>query len=184
MIKRYDGSNNIDIESLKRFDSINYVDAESAKRFDGLNWVDCWKSSIYVTFMYHAPYPEDTMFENLICEPINDSTQFQHSIYFNTTGSMYCLFTFKSLSLNIGDTVTVTFKTTLLSGNNSQNIYWGEITDNIRPNSNGTTTFTVKNAGVPYIKIYRTGTSNVVYEITSLIINSKTYKVKFNMNKN
>ena len=39
-IKRYDGSNYVDVENIKRFDGSNWVDTETNMRYDGSNWVE------------------------------------------------------------------------------------------------------------------------------------------------
>lgn len=39
-VKRFDGTNWIDVASVKRFDGLNWIDAASVKRFDGTNWVE------------------------------------------------------------------------------------------------------------------------------------------------
>lgn len=39
-IKRFDGSNWVDIATRKRFDGINWIDVSSIKRYDGSNWIE------------------------------------------------------------------------------------------------------------------------------------------------
>ncbi|HEX3077786.1 MAG TPA: hypothetical protein VHQ24_13065 [Lachnospiraceae bacterium] len=40
MIKRFDGSNYIDVENLRRYDGANWIDTEKNYRFDGVNWIE------------------------------------------------------------------------------------------------------------------------------------------------
>lgn len=63
MIKKFDGSNFVDISSIKKFDGSNFVDAENVKRFDGLNWVDCWsnKQKIFVESNEFVGYNSSTL---------------------------------------------------------------------------------------------------------------------------
>ncbi len=49
-IKRFDGTNWVDVASAKRFDGTNWVEAQNVKRFDGANWVDAWMASGSLTF--------------------------------------------------------------------------------------------------------------------------------------
>lgn len=42
MLKRYDGTNWVDVEAVKRYDGSAWVDCQFVRRWDGGQWVDVW----------------------------------------------------------------------------------------------------------------------------------------------
>jgi hypothetical protein len=50
MIRRYDGSNWVDIAMLRRWDGTYWVDVEFLRRYDGVNWVDLFSGKEKVLY--------------------------------------------------------------------------------------------------------------------------------------
>ena len=42
MLKRYDGTNWVDVKAVKRYDGTQWVDCQFVRRWDGSQWVDVW----------------------------------------------------------------------------------------------------------------------------------------------
>lgn len=49
-VKRFDGSNQIDISNNKRFDGSNWIDVSSQKRYDGSNWIETLATPLIFTY--------------------------------------------------------------------------------------------------------------------------------------
>lgn len=48
MLKRFDGTNMIDVGNVKRNESAGFTNASFVKRFDGVNWIQVWPT-VYFT---------------------------------------------------------------------------------------------------------------------------------------
>lgn len=60
MLKRYDGTNWVDVKAVKRYDGTQWVDCQFVRRWDGSQWIDVWTSTRLIPYIYVNDYSGST----------------------------------------------------------------------------------------------------------------------------